>query len=84
MLRGNVFDGGDAVQLGGVQANGAAQTNGNVLVDGNRFSNNACNLTVTPMPAGADINDYLACGRNCAVTDVVLHGNELESVRSCA
>jgi hypothetical protein len=85
VLRGNVFEGGSGIQLG--TESDQAQTNANVLVDSNVLVN-TCNLTTRPMPAGgdADINEYLPCAVNgtCRLRDIVLHGNELSGVKSCA
>ena len=83
VLRGNVFDTGSGIALGTATASGAAQTNGNVLVDSNVLRA-TCNLTTGPMPAGADVNRWLPCGRNCSLHDVVLRGNVLDDVHSCA
>ena len=85
VLRGNVFEGGSGIQLG--TESDQAQTNANVLVDSNVLVN-TCNLTTRPMPAGGDvdINEYLPCAVNgtCRLRDIVLHGNELSGVKSCA
>jgi hypothetical protein len=88
VLRGNVFEGGGGVAIGIKQPDDkpgktSAQTDGNVLVDSNVLTDHACNITTRPMPAGADINDYLVCGENCSVYDVVLHGNQLGTAKSC-
>ena len=83
VLRENIFDTGAGIKLGTASPDGAAQTNGNVLVDSNVLRA-TCNLTTGPMPAGANVNRWLPCGRNCSLHDVVLRGNELDDVRSCA
>ena len=85
VVRGNVFDGGEGIQLSTQPYCADAQTNANVLVDSNVL-NGTCNLTTHPMPTGADINDYLQCSVNgtCRLRDIVLHGNDLHSVKQCA
>jgi hypothetical protein len=85
VLRGNVFEGGEGIQLSTQPYCADAQTNANVLIDSNVL-NGTCNLTTHPMPTGADINDYLQCSVNgtCRLRDIVLHGNDLHSVKQCA
>lgn len=82
VLRANSFQSGSGVELGTASISGSAQTSGNVLVDSNILKA-TCNITLGPMPAGADINRWLPCGRNCSLRNIVLHGNELDGVRSC-
>ena len=83
VLRGNLFEGGSGIQLAIESAQ--AQTNANILIDSNVLQN-TCNLTTRPMPVGADINEYLPCTVNgtCRLHDIVLHNNELSTVKSCA